>query len=244
MSFETTGLIHMMLDAGWVVRLVLVALLVLSIASWSIMIMKFCYIKRACRESIQFTDAFWKSRNFSETFLLAKRLSGCPVARVFRAAFVELKKLKQAGMVSLPKENQDIAAVSPQGQFHGRNNIQRALRRSIYAEMTRLSRSVPFLATVGNTAPFIGLFGTVWGIMNSFQGIGQRGTASLAVVAPGISEALVATAAGLAVAIPAVMGFNYFVQKIRIMDADLQNFSADFLNIVERDILNTDGEKQ
>lgn len=244
MSFETTGLIHMVLNAGWIVRLVLLALLVLSIASWSIMIMKFYYIRRACRESIQFTDAFWKSRNLSETFMLAKRLSGCPVARVFRTAFVELKKLKQVGVVSPPKENQAVATLSPGGPFHGTENIQRALRRSIQAEMTRLSRSVPFLATVGNTAPFIGLFGTVWGIMNSFQGIGQRGTASLAVVAPGISEALVATAAGLAVAIPSVMGFNYFVQKIRVVDAELQSFSADFLNIVERDILHTDGEKE
>jgi biopolymer transport protein TolQ len=96
---------------------------------------------------------------------------------------------------------------------------------------------VPFLATTGNTTPFIGLFGTVWGIMNSFHGIGLRGSASLAVVAPGISEALVATAAGLAAAIPAVIAFNHFMNRIRIMDAELQNFSADFLNIVERDIL-------
>ena len=96
---------------------------------------------------------------------------------------------------------------------------------------------VPFLATTGNTAPFIGLFGTVWGIMNSFHGIGLRGSASLAVVAPGISEALVATAAGLAVAIPAVIAFNYFMQKIRIIESELQSFSADFLNIIEGDLI-------
>jgi biopolymer transport protein TolQ len=95
---------------------------------------------------------------------------------------------------------------------------------------------VPFLATTGNTAPFIGLFGTVWGIMNSFHGIGLRGSASLAVVAPGISEALIATAAGLAAAIPAVIAFNYFMQKIRTLETELQSFSADFLNIIERDI--------
>ena len=99
---------------------------------------------------------------------------------------------------------------------------------------------VPFLATTGNTAPFIGLFGTVWGIMNSFVGIGRMGSANLAVVAPGISEALVATAAGLAAAIPAVIAFNYFMSKIRVVESELQSFSADFLNIIERDILRTE----
>ena len=104
-----------------------------------------------------------------------------------------------------------------------------------------MTQMVPFLATTGNTAPFIGLFGTVWGIMNSFHGIGERGSASLAVVAPGISEALVATAAGLAVAIPAVIAFNHFMQKIRVIESELISFSADFLNIIERDILPTKG---
>jgi biopolymer transport protein TolQ len=103
-----------------------------------------------------------------------------------------------------------------------------------------MTQMVPFLATTGNTAPFIGLFGTVWGIMNSFVGIGRMGSANLAVVAPGISEALVATAAGLAAAIPAVIAFNYFSSKIRVVESELQSFSADFLNIIERDILRTE----
>jgi biopolymer transport protein TolQ len=96
---------------------------------------------------------------------------------------------------------------------------------------------VPFLATTGNTAPFIGLFGTVWGIMTSFHGMALKGSATLAVVAPGISEALIATATGLAAAIPSVIAFNYFMQKIRIIETELQSFSADFLNIIERDSL-------
>ena len=100
-----------------------------------------------------------------------------------------------------------------------------------------MTQMVPFLATTGNTAPFIGLFGTVWGIMNSFHNIGMKGSANLAVVAPGISEALVATAAGLAAAIPAVIAFNFFMSKIRVVESELQSFSADFLNIIERDIL-------
>lgn len=107
-----------------------------------------------------------------------------------------------------------------------------------------MTQMVPFLATTGNTTPFIGLFGTVWGIMNSFHGIGLRGSASLAVVAPGISEALIATAAGLAVAIPSVIAFNYFMQKIRIIESELQSFSADFLNIIERDLLRAEAEDE
>ncbi len=246
MAFESTGLFHMILNAGWIVRLVLLTLLFFSIASWSIIIIKFYYVKKAFKESIQFTDAFWNSRNLSEAFTLAKRLSASPVARVFRTAFLELKKMKQAGMMAPAPaaEGRSVLPVPPGPRSQGAENVQRALRRAMNAEITRLSRSVPFLATVGNTAPFIGLFGTVWGIMNSFQGIGQRGAASLAVVAPGISEALVATAAGLAVAIPSVIGFNYFIQKIRVIDAELQSFSADLLNIVERDILNTSGDRQ
>ena len=122
-------------------------------------------------------------------------------------------------------------------RFTGTDNVQRALRRAITTEMTRMTQMVPFLATTGNTAPFIGLFGTVWGIMNSFASIGQKGSANLAVVAPGISEALVATAAGLAAAIPAVIAFNFFMSKIRVVESELQSFSADFLNIIERDIL-------
>jgi biopolymer transport protein TolQ len=109
--------------------------------------------------------------------------------------------------------------------------------------MTRMSQMVPFLATTGNTTPFIGLFGTVWGIMGSFSGIGLKGSANLATVAPGISEALVATATGLAAAIPAVIGFNYFMSKIRMIETELHSFSADFLNIVERDILGIERRK-
>jgi biopolymer transport protein TolQ len=104
-----------------------------------------------------------------------------------------------------------------------------------------MTELVPFLATTGNTTPFIGLFGTVWGIMDSFHGIGLKGSANLAVVAPGISEALIATAAGLAVAIPAVIAFNFFMQRVRIIESELQSFSADFLNIIERDLMRQEG---
>jgi biopolymer transport protein TolQ len=119
----------------------------------------------------------------------------------------------------------------------GIENISRALRRATTSEITRLEKYVTFLATTGATAPFIGLFGTVWGIMTAFKGIGETGSASLAVVAPGIAEALIATAIGLVAAIPAVMGYNHFQHKIKVLIAEMDNFSTEFLNIVQRTVL-------
>lgn len=116
-------------------------------------------------------------------------------------------------------------------------NLKRSVRKAQVMESDRMSRSLAFLATTGSATPFIGLFGTVWGIMTSFKDIGERGSASLAVVAPGISEALVATAAGLAVAIPAVIFFNYYSNKVADSESDIDTFSSDFLNLIERDIL-------
>ena len=228
------NLIQMIGNAGMMVQFVLFMLLFFSVTSWAIMIIKYRYLRKAFRESTFFTEFFWKSRDLSEAFARAKQLEGSPVARIFRVGYIELKKISQP-IGARGRSDKPEPALS--ARLTGSDNVQRALRRAINAEVTRMSQMVPFLATTGNTTPFIGLFGTVWGIMNSFHGIGLRGSASLAVVAPGISEALVATAAGLAAAIPAVIAFNYFMQKIRVVESELQNFSADFLNIVERDIL-------
>ena len=226
---------HMVLNASFMVQLVLLLLLTFSVISWTIIILKFRYIRRAFKESAVFIEYFWKSRDFSEALSKAKTLEGSPVARLFRSGYTELKKTVQSG--TSQGSSQDS---SPLGaRIIGIDNVKRALRRGITTETTRMTQMVPFLATTGNTTPFIGLFGTVWGIMGSFHGIGLRGSASLAVVAPGISEALVATAAGLAVAIPAVIAFNYFIYQIRILESELDSFSADFLNIVERDLMRT-----
>jgi biopolymer transport protein TolQ len=244
MDFAQMDLIGMIRNAGIVVQMVLLLLLFFSVTSWAIILMKSRYIRRALRESAEFSDFFWKSRDFSSAFAKAKALPGSPLARIFRIAYLELKKTSQAGE-SDPGEAS--GAVSPSFAMGTRSaatdNVKRALRRAINTEMTRMTQMVPFLATTGNTTPFIGLFGTVWGIMNSFHSIGLKGSASLAVVAPGISEALVTTAAGLVAAIPAVIAFNYFVSKIRIVETEFQSFSADFLNIVERDILRLERRK-
>ncbi len=239
MGPEQIDVVDIISQAGLVVQLVLLTLLFFSVTSWAIIIVKYRYIRRAYKESATFTEYFWKSRDFSDAFAKAKQLQGSPVARIFRIGFVELKRLSRSGM---PMQKSSTGSEQTEGtamsaRFAGMDNVKRALRRASNTEVTRMTQTVPFLATTGNTTPFIGLFGTVWGIMNSFQSIGLRGSASLAVVAPGISEALIATAAGLAVAIPAVIAFNFFMNRIRVIESELQSFSADFLNIVERDVL-------
>jgi biopolymer transport protein TolQ len=239
MNSANIDIFNMVLHAGPMVKCVLLLLLFFSITSWAIMIMKYRYIKKAIGESAEFVDFFWKSRNLSNAFSKAKQLRGSPIARIFRVGYAELKNLSRSG-TSKKQESKGASeseSASLSARFTGIDNVKRALRRAINSETTRMIRMVPFLATTGNTAPFIGLFGTVWGIMSSFHGIGLKGSASLATVAPGISEALVATAAGLAAAIPAVIAFNHFMQKIRIIESELHNFSADFLNIIERDIM-------
>lgn len=244
MTLGKIDLVHMISNAGLVVQLVLLLLLFFSVTSWAIILIKYRYIRRAYRQSAEFTEFFWKSRDLSNAFAKAKQLHGSPLARIFRIGYVELKKTSQSGEAANPGSPQPSTEnLSFSTKFAGIDNVKRALRRATNTEMTRMTQMVPFLATTGNTAPFIGLFGTVWGIMHSFSGIGQRGSASLAVVAPGISEALVATAAGLAAAIPAVIAFNFFMNKIRIVETELQSFSADFLNIIERDILRIERRK-
>jgi biopolymer transport protein TolQ len=228
--------VYMISNASPMVKFVMLLLLFFSVMSWSIIIIKIRYIRKAFRESDIFIEYFWKSRDLAGAFTKAKQLGGSPVARIFRIGYAELRKINAAGQAGADPNAKEKVPSLRQG-FSGMDNVKRALRRAINTEMTRITQMVPFLATTGNTTPFIGLFGTVWGIMNSFHGIGQRGSASLAVVAPGISEALIATAAGLAVAIPAVIAFNHFMQKIRVIETELHSFSADFLNILDRDIL-------
>jgi biopolymer transport protein TolQ len=244
MTGAKIDLIHMISNAGLVVQLVLLLLMFFSVTSWAIILIKYRYIRRAFRQSAEFTEFFWKSRDLSNAFAKAKQLHGSPLARIFRIGYVELKKTSQSGEPANPGVSKPPGEnFSFSSKYAGIDNVKRSLRRATNTEMMRMSQMVPFLATTGNTAPFIGLFGTVWGIMHSFAGIGQRGSASLAVVAPGISEALVATAAGLAAAIPAVIAFSFFMNKIRLVETELQSFSADFLNIIERDILRIDRRK-
>jgi len=227
MATESVSFLYLLSQAGPVVKLVMLLLLSISVASWAIIFLKFSYFKKAFRDSRDFTDIFWQSRNLQEAFSKAKALKTSPLARIFIIAYVTKAR-------SAKKETQKAS----NAYFQNVEGINKVLKRSMNEEMGRFIKLVPFLATTGNTAPFIGLFGTVWGIMDTFREIGFKGSASLAVVAPGIAEALVATAAGLAVAIPAVVGYNYFTDRIRVMDSEMQSFAADLLNLMERDIQN------
>lgn len=222
--------IEMIVNAGPMVKFVMLLLLGFSLASWTIIFMKHVLIKKAGVASQEFLDDFWKSKNLAEANRLAQDSAGCPEAALFRLGYAELQKIGRTKDMEKSEYTLDM-------QLAGMDNLKRTLRKAENIEVSRLGRFLSLLATTGSATPFIGLFGTVWGIMTSFQEIGLRGSASLAVVAPGISEALVATAAGLAVAIPAVIFYNYYSNLLIEIENNMQNFSSDFLNLVERDLL-------
>ena len=227
-----SDIIQLVLHSGPMVRFVLFLLLFFSVATWAIIFNKFRVLKKAHKESAFFLDLLWKNANLSDAFTASKKLRYSPVSKVFRVAYVEFRKLTSSQ--STGKNSQKEQGLQSNQYQMAMDSLQRSLRRAINVELTSLNRALPFLATTGNTAPFIGLFGTVWGIMNAFRGIGLRGSATLAVVAPGISEALIATAAGLAAAIPAVVAYNYFSNRLRVLETEMYNFSSDFLNLIER----------
>lgn len=219
-------LLGLVLHSRGVVFFVLVVLAFFSIACWWVIGYKMFHLRRAERQSREFLDAFWGSRRLDAVYQTANELGASPIAQIFKAGYVELGKLKSG-----------VKGEALRDQLGAMENVERSLSRAQLAAVTELEGMVPFLATTGSTAPFVGLFGTVWGIMNSFRSIGVTGSAGLATVAPGIAEALVATAIGLVAAIPAVMAYNYFVRRIRVLSADMDTFSKDFLNIVKRHFL-------
>lgn len=220
------SVLGMVLDAGLMVKFVLLVLLVFSVVSWAIIFFKFKYYRKIKKENDDFRADYLKSSNLSDVNTAAKKYKMSTTAEVFRVGYEELSK------VNTKTKGSDRSGDS--FSLSSLDNIERSLNNASNSEMTKLESAIGFLATTGSASPFIGLFGTVWGIMDTFQGIGARGSATLAVVAPGISEALVATAAGLAAAIPAVIFYNYFLNKSKIMVQEMDNFAAEFLNIVER----------
>ncbi|MEI7694313.1 MAG: MotA/TolQ/ExbB proton channel family protein [Chlorobium sp.] len=208
------GILALISDAGAVVLFVLSVLLFFSIMSWAIIAFKFGYIRKSLKESNAFLDYFFEVYNAEKAFAKSEEYRNGSIPKIFRSCYIEYKALD--GKVDIR---------------HARARIALAIKREANAENKRVASLVPFLATVGNTAPFIGLFGTVWGIMTSFHAIGSMQSASLPAVAPGISEALIATAAGLAAAIPAVMGYNYLTQKIALIEHDIDLFSVEFVEL-------------
>ncbi len=227
-SSSEIDILQLITHSGPVVILVLIILILFSIGSWAVIIYKLLQFRKAFSQTENFINMFWESRKLDEIYENSTKYTESPVARVFRAGYNEMIKVKKK------LEKKETESGSMGDELSGMDNITRAMKRSHTAEITHLESLVPFLATTGSTTPFIGLFGTVWGIMVAFQDIGKMGSANLATVAPGISEALIATATGLAAAIPAVIAYNYFNSKIKVLDAEMESFTSDFLNIVKR----------
>lgn len=204
MKHTVTGLI---LGATPVVKAVMLILFIFSIISWFIIFYKFKYFRQARRENEEFIKAFMQKKESAQLFQLSRKLRVSPIAGVFRNVFNE------------------------EG-YTSRTELERNIKRYEALEIARLEQYLNFLATAGSTSPFIGLFGTVWGIMHSFMGIGAQGSASLAVVAPGIAEALIATALGLAVAIPAVIAYNYYLSTARKLTIEMEDFSEEIFELL------------
>jgi biopolymer transport protein TolQ len=219
-------IISLILNASPVVKGVLGLLIFMSAASWFVIASKTLFLSAAASRSTKFQDAFWKTGRLDEIWRMSEAAPPSPVGEVFRAGYTELAKLQKRR-----QENADAAGETVLGDIE---SVERALDRARTTAITEMESRVPLLGTTASAGPFIGLFGTVWGIMNSFRNIGAKGAANLATVAPGIAEALVATAIGLMAAIPAVMAYNYFSRRIRVIAADMETFSSDFLNIVRR----------
>ena len=207
---------------------VLGLLVFFSVVSWSVIVLKLVQIGKVRRSSQAFVDFFWETKEFDLIDKELGRFKNCPPAVLFGEGYRETRHFLDLPENGAMRLSADLGALE---------NVSRSLRKVSTLEIEKLEKDLSFLATTASTTPFIGLFGTVWGIMNAFGNIGQAGSTSLAIVAPGISEALVTTAIGLAVAIPAVIGFNFLQNRVRRQVGDIDNFCADFLNVVQR-ILN------
>jgi biopolymer transport protein TolQ len=224
------SVVDMIFNAGPMVKLILLILLGLSLACWCVILLKYRLIRRANRETEKFMDMFSQRKNYAVLYRDSEKFDDSHLSQIYRTGYAELNRMGK----SLETKNILELSVNPEILLE---NVERAIQGGMTSERQRFERFLPLLATTGSTAPFIGLFGTVWGIMTSFQEIGLKGAANLAVVAPGISEALIATAIGLAAAIPAVVAYNHFSTKIRVIDNEMSYFASDFLNILKRDLM-------
>jgi biopolymer transport protein TolQ len=205
-----------------------VLLVLFSLVSWAIIIYKGLVLRRAYAQSQTFLLVFRKSSKFSEVNSICIQLRASPLVGVFQAGYLEVNQQVRGGTQS------STAATAPKPTVRSLESLSRSLIRAATVEVTRLERRLSFLATTATVTPFIGLFGTVVGIMNAFADIGHMGSANLAVVAPGISEALVTTAAGLGAAIPAAIFYNFYNSRVKVLSAMMDDFALEFLNIVER----------
>jgi biopolymer transport protein TolQ len=225
------SVVDLLLGTGPVVQAVIWILIAFSVGSWGIILYKIVQTSRARRESERFITIFWESKNLQAINNASIGLRYSPVAQVFRAGYQELIQLTRAKRQAVGAEGQFTA------DFGGIENVMRSMKRQENVEMTKLEYGITFLATTGSTCPFVGLFGTVWGIMTAFLGLAAAHSSSIQAVAPGIAEALVTTAIGLVAAIPAQVFYNYLTARVHVLATDMDNFISEFLNIAERHFL-------
>jgi biopolymer transport protein TolQ len=225
----SSGILALVWNSGPIAKFVLVVLMVFSIVSWALIVEKAFQFRRVRRQTLEFLRVFREARRTSVVHTAARRLRQSPLAQLYFAAYQEVSGIPEV----LDKVLDDFDEGLNGDRLEA---VNRALRRASALEVARLEHYLPFLATTASSTPFIGLFGTVWGVMAAFHGIGAQGSASLAVVAPGISEALVATAAGLGAAIPAVIGYNYFVNRVKHWAVEMEGFTMDLLNVLSRPV--------
>jgi biopolymer transport protein TolQ len=230
------SVIDLIADATPASKAVLLILLGFSVVSWAIVLYKAVAFRTVERQTATFIDVFRRSTKFSEVQAVCKSLEGSPLVGMFQAGYAELNlQLRQpSGGSNGPVAAHSPAVAPPRPTLKSLAAVDRALLRASSVEVSKLEKRVPFLATTASITPFIGLFGTVWGIMFSFFNIGSQGSTDLAVVAPGIAEALIATAAGLFAAIPAVYFYNHFTTKVKQYASEMDDFALEFLNIAER----------
>jgi biopolymer transport protein TolQ len=224
--FDTQVLKHVML-AGPIVKLVLLLLIGFSVVSWAIIFLKFRLFKGIERNQAGFARAFAEGKSLSALYEQAEKGKKSPLTEVFRAGYLELTRIQ--------RERGEASQGGRTAPFPV-ENVYRSMYKTTHEQVGGMEDLLPFLATTGSATPFIGLFGTVWGIMNAFSGIATTGNATLATVAPGIAEALVATAAGLGAAIPSVIAYNYFLTRIRTLHTRIDSFTAEFINFLERKV--------
>jgi len=221
------NILRMVLESGLFAQAVLLILVFFSVFSWAIIIHKSRVFKRVDSHTREFLRTFRKRKRLSEVYLACLSYSRTPLSKMLEAGYKELEELFKEQLSS--DRAMDI-------YNQGLEDIKATMDRIGSEELEKLGGRVTFLATTGNTSPFLGLLGTVWGVMDSFASIGVRGSASLAVVAPGIAQALIATIFGLIVAIPAVIGYNHFGNKLKATGVQVDNFSSEFISAVKKEL--------
>ena len=225
---DRPGIIDQFLQSGPMGKAIFALLALFSLVSWTIMIGKYFQLARSSRHTRAFLDTFRRSRKFSEVNAATSRHVASPMVGLFQAGYVEIDSQVKA------RREEESGSGAQKYRIKSLAAVERSLRRALAIEVQLLTKGLPFLATTAAACPFIGLFGTVWGIIVAFTDIGATGSTSIVAVAPGIADALVNTAAGLGAAVPALVGYNYFGARLRALRTEMDDFILEFLNLTER----------